>query len=140
QGFQSAELVLPDGARIHFDRTSSGTSYQNAMFVHTDTPTEFYGSRLGWIGREWALRFQDHALARLRGCGLIRSVRAREETSAVMHRRKPPQSTSPRHRCWTAPRSARRSGVHASISIGWNACVRSMHDDRERWTACDCCQ
>jgi YD repeat-containing protein len=64
-----AELILADGGRIHFDRLSRGKSIQTALFVHQSTPTGFYGSRLGWGGLDWILRFQDGGIARFQGCG-----------------------------------------------------------------------
>jgi YD repeat-containing protein len=67
--FQWAELILANGGRIRFDRTSRGTSYEMALFRHQTTPTSFYGSQLGWTGLDWTLRFSDGALARFRGCG-----------------------------------------------------------------------
>jgi YD repeat-containing protein len=62
------QLVREDGSRITFDRTSRGSSYGNAMFVHTETATGFYGARLGWVGRAWALRFADGVLAMFKSC------------------------------------------------------------------------
>jgi YD repeat-containing protein len=62
------ELVREDGTRVAFDRTSRGTSYGNAMFVHTATPTGFYGAQLGWVGQRWALRFANGVLAIFKAC------------------------------------------------------------------------
>jgi YD repeat-containing protein len=61
-------VIMEDGSRVRFDRTSRGTSVMNAMFQHTDSATEFYGARLGWTGRNWALRFWDGGLAMFRAC------------------------------------------------------------------------
>jgi YD repeat-containing protein len=66
---QRISLIKEDGTQILFDRTSRGTSYVNAMFVHTHSDTEFYGARLGWTGRKWALRFESGALAIFQACG-----------------------------------------------------------------------
>ena len=65
---KKVELILEDGARVAFDRTSRGSSYYNAMFEHTSTPTEFYGARLGWTGRSWAIRYAGGELAIFRAC------------------------------------------------------------------------
>jgi YD repeat-containing protein len=67
--FQWAELILANGGRIHFHRVSSGTSFANALFRHVSTPTSFFGSRLGWVGLHWALRFSDGSLASFKSCG-----------------------------------------------------------------------
>ncbi len=64
-----AELILANGGRIHFDRISWGKSLPTAVFVHRSSPSAFYGSRLGWTGLDFVLRFQDGGLARFQGCG-----------------------------------------------------------------------
>lgn len=67
--FQWASLILPDGARIRFERTSPGTSLLNAMFEHRSTPTPFEGARLGWTGLNWAMRLSNGTLHTFRACG-----------------------------------------------------------------------
>ena len=66
---QRIDLIKEDGGRIRFDRTTPGSSYVNAMLQHTETATEFYGARLGWVGHRWALRLWNGTLAVFRGCG-----------------------------------------------------------------------
>jgi YD repeat-containing protein len=68
-GFQWAALVLPDGIQVRFERTSSGSSYGNAMYEHRDSASEWYGAQLGWTGLDWALRRRDGLLMRFNGCG-----------------------------------------------------------------------
>jgi YD repeat-containing protein len=65
---QRIDLIREDGARIVFDRTSRGSSYLNAMFIHTTSATEFYGAELGWVGRRWAMRLDNGALAIFQDC------------------------------------------------------------------------
>jgi YD repeat-containing protein len=67
--FQWAELILADGERIRFTRTSSGTSYSNALFIHRATPSDFFNAQLGWTGFQWGLRFWDGSLATFSDCG-----------------------------------------------------------------------
>jgi hypothetical protein len=67
--FQWVAIVRADGATVNFKRTSGGTSYNNAMYVHDETPTAWHGSKLGWVGFEWALRKPDGTVATYRGCG-----------------------------------------------------------------------
>jgi YD repeat-containing protein len=67
--FSWATLVLANGARVQFDRTSPGQSFLNAMYAHHSTPGEWQGARFGWTGFGWALRRQDGSLARFRACG-----------------------------------------------------------------------
>ena len=53
------ELILPDGARIHYDRISPGTSFSDAVYEHTATQTGFYKSQLAWNGNGWDLTLKD---------------------------------------------------------------------------------
>jgi len=66
--FQWCSIALPDGREIRYDRVSPGTSYWMAMFEHWESPTEFYGSRLGWNGREWVVREQDGSIGKFFSC------------------------------------------------------------------------
>lgn len=66
--FQWIELILADGARVRFERTTPGTSFFGAMFEHRSTPGEWRGARLGWTGLNWALRRRDGSLMLFRGC------------------------------------------------------------------------
>ncbi len=67
--FQWAALVRPGEYRVSFERTSSGTSLQNAMFQNRSSSDEWQDARLGWTGADWALRQVDGSLARFRPCG-----------------------------------------------------------------------
>src|SRR5258708_9918355 len=42
------ELILPDGARVRFDRISAGTSFTDAVYVATTSQGGFYGASLTW--------------------------------------------------------------------------------------------
>jgi RHS repeat-associated protein len=61
-----AELILPDGGRVRYDRTSPGYELTNAVMEHTATPTGFYKSKLSYnttsIG--WDLQFQNGTIWR----------------------------------------------------------------------------
>jgi RHS repeat-associated protein len=65
QNYTQADLILPDGARIHYVRTSAGTGYADAVYEHVETgttsatPTEFYKSRLSWNGTGWDLTLKN---------------------------------------------------------------------------------
>ena len=62
-----AELVLGNGAKVYYQRTSPGTDKESAVMAHTGTaqnpasPTGFYGSVLRWnAGRPgWDITFKD---------------------------------------------------------------------------------
>ncbi len=58
------ELILPDGSRIHFSRISAGTSYNDAVYMHTATGTSWYGATIVWDtssfpNAAWALTTKD---------------------------------------------------------------------------------
>ena len=55
------ELILPNGARIRFDRISPGTSYPNAVYVHVSSKTEFYGARIVYVSNpsSWLLTLKN---------------------------------------------------------------------------------
>ncbi|MGH9410198.1 MAG: kelch repeat-containing protein [Vicinamibacterales bacterium] len=50
QEYQQVDLIMPDGGRVHYVRTSPGTGYTDAVFEHTATPTRFYKSTITWNG------------------------------------------------------------------------------------------
>ena len=67
--FRWAALIHANGTRVTFDRTSSGLSFFNAMYVHRGGPAAWQDARLGWTGADWALRKSDGTLARFQPCG-----------------------------------------------------------------------
>lgn len=67
--FQWLELIREGGGRIRYERISWGSTFLNALYEHTSTPSAFYGSRVGWTGLNWALRWYDGSVAIFRGCG-----------------------------------------------------------------------
>ena len=56
QAFQWAELIFASGHRLSFRRTSPGTSFFNAMYLHRSARHEWDGTRLGWTGLRWVMR------------------------------------------------------------------------------------
>jgi RHS repeat-associated protein len=56
--YQEVDLVLADGGRVHYVRTSSGTGFGDAVFEPAGTPSAFQGSRIRWIGG-WELKLKD---------------------------------------------------------------------------------
>jgi RHS repeat-associated protein len=64
EGYTYQDLILADGGRIHFTRTSPCDSngycnYTNAIFTATSTPGDFYGATIAWIGSNWTLTKKD---------------------------------------------------------------------------------
>ena len=94
--FQWAALIRPGLSRITFERTSSGTSFFNAMFEHRGSVGEWHGARLGWTGYNWALRKRDGSLLVFRPCGdsqpeqFCSIVRHRDADGHEIHYRRTP--------------------------------------------------
>lgn len=53
------DLVLPDGGSIHFTRISPGTSFADAVYETSASPTRFYKSRIAWDGVQFFLTTTD---------------------------------------------------------------------------------
>jgi len=62
------DLVLKDGGRVRYVRTSPGSSHEGAEFVHTATPTEFLMSRLRWSGETWDIELRNGSRYRFPPC------------------------------------------------------------------------
>lgn len=69
------DLILPDGGRIHFPRTSAGTGYVDAVYTHTATPTEYYGAQIAWVGGKWQLKMRDGRILYFYECELCSNSR-----------------------------------------------------------------
>lgn len=54
-------LVLEDGDILYYKRISKGTSYDDAVYMHTETSTRFYKSLIFWNGDGWTLKLKDGA-------------------------------------------------------------------------------
>jgi len=56
-----ADVVLADGGRVHYVRTSAGTGFTDAVYEHTATPSRFYKSKISWntLRQGWDLKFVD---------------------------------------------------------------------------------
>lgn len=93
--FQWAELIFDNGARVSFQRTSSGTSYATAVYEHRGGLPGWQGARLGWTGVHWALRQRSGALFVFRPCGrpgeACSIMRARDEDGHTTNYRRDQQ-------------------------------------------------
>ena len=78
------DLVLPDGARIPFVRTSPGTGHTGAVLMHSGSPTEFHGSRLRWTDPGWELDLVNGSRYTFPACG-AGAVRA-EQCALIAYR------------------------------------------------------
>jgi RHS repeat-associated protein len=57
--YTEADLIMPDGARVHYVRTSPGTGFPDAIFESTSTPGPYYKSTIVWNGAGWDLKLKD---------------------------------------------------------------------------------
>ena len=52
-------LNLEDGYEVYMPRISKGTGYENAVFRHSETSSEFYGAQDAWNGNGWTFTLRD---------------------------------------------------------------------------------
>lgn len=57
--YAQADLVLADGGRVHFVRTSPGYDFVTAVFAHSETQSAWHGATLRWNGNGWDLVRRD---------------------------------------------------------------------------------
>ena len=87
-GAAEADLIMPDGQKIHFTRTSAGTSIYTAEFRSTSTPGPFYGSVLKYTGgsiASWNLSLRS-GLTYVFGQALLNEVRDKRGNKLVIAR------------------------------------------------------
>lgn len=56
------DLILPDGGRVHYARTSPGVEWTQAVYASTSMPGRFFGSTVRWntvTGTGWLLTLRD---------------------------------------------------------------------------------
>ncbi len=61
ENYRTAYLVLPNGAKIKFVRTSPGSGYAEAVYTATETPGAWEGATFAWnaAGFDWVMRRRD---------------------------------------------------------------------------------
>jgi RHS repeat-associated protein len=58
--YQEVDLYLPGGHKIHYKRTSAGTSYLDAVFEPTGASRQFRGTKIAWSNKSgWDMTFPD---------------------------------------------------------------------------------
>ena len=53
------DLILPDGGRIHFDRITPGTDFDNAVYENLTMPGPFYKARIHFTGTGWNVTLKN---------------------------------------------------------------------------------
>jgi YD repeat-containing protein len=89
--FQWVALILASGSRINFRRTSPGTTHDGAEYVHTETPTEWYGAKVFWTGATWILEKPDGGRMTFKGCGplsVCSIIQSRDADGHTIHYRR----------------------------------------------------
>jgi RHS repeat-associated protein len=59
QQYSEADLVFPDSSTVHFERTTLGTSFEDAVFAAVDAIGEWRNATLAWNGNGWDLTRLD---------------------------------------------------------------------------------
>lgn len=70
------ELILPDGGRVRFQRTSDGTGFADAVYTHTNSPTEYQGAVISYVSGRWRLRMKNGVEMYFADCEGCTSARA----------------------------------------------------------------
>jgi YD repeat-containing protein len=58
-GYTDLELVMPDGGKVDFDRTSAGTGFGDAVYTATNIAGAYAGATVAWNGDGWDLARRD---------------------------------------------------------------------------------
>ncbi|TKB68029.1 MAG: hypothetical protein E8D47_00685 [Nitrospira sp.] len=82
-----ARVILPDGAYIHFTRTS-GTSCLDSTLQHNTTQTAFYAATLAWdpVFQRYRLKFKDGTEWRFSDYGSLVAMLDRNSNSTTLTR------------------------------------------------------
>ncbi|MDB5932961.1 MAG: hypothetical protein JWQ01_305 [Massilia sp.] len=53
------ELILPDGGRVHYNRISAGTSFDDAVYQNASGGAKYFGSTVRYVAGSWELKLKD---------------------------------------------------------------------------------
>lgn len=54
-----ADLILPNGGRVHYERISPGTGFADAVYEHTESPSPFFKTQIKYVGGRWHLTLHN---------------------------------------------------------------------------------
>jgi YD repeat-containing protein len=120
------DLIMADGGRVPFIRTSPGTGREGAVLVHTGSPGELHGSRLSWNGTAWDLDLANGSRLTFPPCD--GRVTRPEQCALSGHR-------DPHGRSLTFDRDA--SGNLLRVSAGWLRRINFRYDSANRIVTAD---
>ena len=81
-----ADLILPDAGRVHYVRTSSGTSFVDAVFTDNSTPDGYFGSTIAWSGSGWTLTLKDKTQMTFGYASMLSSITDRNGNTVQVQR------------------------------------------------------
>lgn len=84
--WQEADLNLPDGARVHFVRTSPGSGYTDAIMAAKTASPEYAGATMSWNGRGWDLVRRDGTVLIYGELAPLQSIRDRNGNTLTIRR------------------------------------------------------
>jgi RHS repeat-associated protein len=99
-GYTYQDLILPDGGRLHYTRTSAGTSWTDAVYISNTVPGPYFGSTIRWstainapVGG-WQLELTDGTVylfpeasrAPRPQCAALQAIRDRNGNTVTMTR------------------------------------------------------
>ncbi|MFJ3505608.1 RHS repeat-associated core domain-containing protein [Streptomyces sp. NPDC090135] len=84
--YKEVDLYIPGGQKIHFVRTSAGTSYGDAVFEPEGTPTALNGSKIKQEAGGWHLRLRDGSDYIFPWYGPLKEVRDRHGNAVRLTR------------------------------------------------------
>jgi YD repeat-containing protein len=81
-----ADLELPNAARVHYARTTSGNSFFGAVFQNSSSPTIYFGSTLTWNGSGWTLALKNGTQMLFNAASMLTSISDRNSNSIWIER------------------------------------------------------
>jgi RHS repeat-associated protein len=87
--YLEADVILPDGARVHFRRISPGSgpkSYASAIFRADPAGSAFDGATMAWSGDGWDVRLTDGTTYVIGDEGPLQAIRDRYGNTVTLTR------------------------------------------------------
>ncbi|MFP8883822.1 RHS repeat-associated core domain-containing protein [Streptomyces mangrovi] len=88
--YQEVDLYLPGGKAVHYERTSDGTSFTDAVFEPTNAPpgSGFHGTTIAWNNDGgWDLTFRDGSVWVFPQYAPLKEIRDRHGNTTKLTRR-----------------------------------------------------
>jgi RHS repeat-associated protein len=84
--YSYVDLVLPDGAQVHYPRISPGGDFLEGVYQHTSSPTVYFGSTIKWAGSAWVLARKDGTQMTFGSDAMLTSVSDRNGNTVQIQR------------------------------------------------------